>query len=87
MEESLQSQQGPRRRRRWEREKEKEDIDCFRCGEKGHYATRCPVKREKAVCTFKCCTSPNVHLLKACKNINKGQEPKKKRKGKNKEEK
>ena len=52
--------------------KEIKDLSCFRCREKGHFSHSCPIKREDAVCTFKGCTTPNGHIIKACKNKNRG---------------
>ena len=51
--------------------KEIKDLSCFRCREKGHFSQLCLIKREGTVCTFKWCTTPNGHLIKACKNKNK----------------
>ena len=64
-----------------------EDLDCYRCGETGHIAPKCGIKREDAVCTYSNCSSPNGHLLKACKTRKEeqGNKKKKKKKGKNKE--
>ena len=52
--------------------REIKDLSCYCCGEKGHFFHSCPVKREDAVCTFKGCNTPNRHLIKACRNKNRG---------------
>ena len=64
-----------------------EEVECYRCGENGHIAPKCGIKREDATCTYSNCSSPNGHLLKACKTRKEeqGKQKKKKKKGKKKE--
>ena len=64
-----------------------EDVECYCCRETRHIAPKCGIKREDAVCTYSNCSSPNGHLLKACKTRKEeqGNKKKKKKKGKNKE--
>merc|ERR1712059_25860 len=64
--------------------KDMEDIECYRCGETGHIAPKCGIKREDATCTYSKCTSPNSHLVKACKTRKEEQGKTKKKKKKSK---
>ena len=45
--------------------KELKGLACFRCGEKGNFSHSCPIKRDDAKCSYKGCSNPNRHLIRA----------------------